>query len=174
MERVRLLLAAIGDEPSTALTVHESLPASGAQRTASLWIISDVVAEASSKTFLESSLAAMADGHERWYFVPRGGIEEFGRDLIDSIERRSGSDPLRDRFRVYSAPSSLCSLRIEIRNPTEFGAESATVAGEHGKRIRLNLEATVSLSRELRRIIRKIDEGVPEHQGFKQVYPVAL
>lgn len=177
LDRVRLLLASIGEPPSRSLRAYEPLSSPSGIDHDDLWILADELAEALDARFAEISRQAIALGRNRWYFVPPSVLRERGPELLDLFRGQGITPEMRQRhLRLYEAPSLFCQLRVEVRNPRQFDADSVSVEGEDHSRVPMSMDRAKALLLNLRTIVTAIDDRSRrgEHgalHGFSLCYP---
>jgi transcriptional regulator with XRE-family HTH domain/GNAT superfamily N-acetyltransferase len=178
IERVRLLFAAIGEFPEPWLQSYKPLQQQESSINSNLWIISDQLAEAIDSRFLDASKIAIHRGFDRWYFVPFGQWNEEKIKLLVNLFKDSyieGAD-LDRHLRFYEAPSFLCNLRIEIKNPGSLYADSVTVEGEGAGRVLLGQNRGSALLLSIWEIVTALEEFAKRGEsrlidGFRRLFP---
>jgi transcriptional regulator with XRE-family HTH domain/GNAT superfamily N-acetyltransferase len=177
-ERVRLLLAAIGESPETGLRTYEPLQQQESSINSNLWIISDQLAEAIDSRFLDASKTAIHRGFDRWYFVPAGQWSEKRVKFLVNLFKDSYIEDaaLIRHLRFYEAPSFLCNLRIEIKNPGSLYADSVTVEGEGTGRVLLGQNRGSALLLSILEIVTALEEFAKRGEsrsidGFCRLFP---
>jgi ribosomal protein S18 acetylase RimI-like enzyme len=109
----------------------------------SLWVFSDQLAEEIIEKAINKSVEAVANGFDRFYFVPY----EFSEATIAGITKRLlkglrkadvnlSSSELNKRIRFYKVPPALCKLRIAVHDRRDGNARKVSVGtGRVGRRV---------------------------------------
>jgi transcriptional regulator with XRE-family HTH domain/GNAT superfamily N-acetyltransferase len=187
-ERAELMLSFIGDKVEDLVfteSLDEELDRSDRYKVA-LWIISSDIAEATDDQILAESAKALSEGYARYFFVPRGQTDETDRRVMvplrKALESKRGAirDQLDDGslLRLYAAPSTLCSMRVAIKNPRmhrleDASADEVSVLAPKGKRIALDKEAASDFVRVLARVVSELDRNPKsEVEGFSRLHGI--
>lgn len=180
IERVKFLLAAIGDLPSLSLHSYKPLSKEKPLDNDNLWVITDWLAETIDAEILESSRGALRKGKERWFFIPHGKWAEEGSNLIELFgSPMIDKEMLKKHLRIFEAPEVLCRLRLAITNPKQKEAENVSVEGENGNRVPLSKDIASQLLMSIRKIVLALEDKAKrgeqiEIKGFRLVHPKAI
>lgn len=170
--RARLLFALIDEEPSALPEGAPVMRRAPQQSKRSLWVATDEIGELlpEARTMLDATVAALRGGHERVYFVPSG----FDWEPLVRLLRRQRVVDLEQRLRIASAPSVLCTLRMEI-DPLAPGRAQVWVSAQVSDpselvQVQLPSEQGNEVYRSLRVVLGKLLERKPV-PGFSLLYP---
>lgn len=145
-ERAAFLLSAIGDPTGKDLGIYLRAEELKPSPNANLCIITDRIGEKLLRSYYNTTLEAVKNGKNRWYFLPEDILIRDGRWLWNSLVEDLGSlEACGAHVKFFSAPFYLCALRIAV---TDLDIKSGTcrdvtVGGEDLRRMPLNEDQKV-------------------------------
>ncbi|TDP60647.1 GNAT family N-acetyltransferase [Roseateles toxinivorans] len=157
--------------------VLESQPSNRGIGPESRWSVSDRPLEFTSESEFASSIAAISQGFQRFFFVPRNGLlASYGGMLIRKILEETDSLGLTERqhrdlltnVRLFVAPSTTCRMRLNV-----LGADykegilrrprGISMIGPNDERIDLDASLTQSIFEDISDAIRPALNLPPSH-----------